>query len=114
MKHYKRLMLRRIVWTEAARSVGDNDEELDEDDEQEMAEVNKGKGKEVVAGGATVSLEDNRCDLVWEGEIADRTFRSFRTRPCPTDALAKEALGSKLAGYWDLAKHWKPQEDELF
>jgi len=94
----------------------DDDLELEGDEEGGAPETSasKGKGKEVVTEAGIVSLEDNRCDLIWEGQIADRAFRAFKARPCPTDSAAKEALGTKLAAYWDVAKNWKPQEDELF
>jgi len=116
MKHYKRLLLHRMNWTQAARVLDNNDDEAvnTEEEEQDIANGNKGKDKEVVTDAGIVSLEDNRCDLVWEGEIADRTFRNFKAKPCPTDAAAREVLSSKLAGHWDLAKQWKPQEEELF
>ncbi|KIJ32067.1 hypothetical protein M422DRAFT_35999 [Sphaerobolus stellatus SS14] len=120
IKKYKRLLLQRIRWTEPARSRegdgGDIDLDFDSDKEEggEAASTIKGKGKEVVTDSGIVSLEDNRCDLIWEGEIADRAFRTFKPRTCPTDTTAKEVLGEKLAGYWDLAKNWKPSEDELF
>ena len=61
-----------------------------------------------------MSLEDNKCWLIWEGQLRDRAFNNFKPRSCPTDSTAKEVLGSKLAGYWDQAKNWKPEEEELF
>ena len=116
LKQYKRLMLHRMQWTEAARPRGAEDVEIegDEDEEAPGIIVGKGKGKEVVTDEGIVSLEDNRCDLVWEGQIADRAFRNFKPKSCPTDASAKEALGMKLSSHWDTAKNWKPQEEELF
>ncbi|KAF8508263.1 pre-mRNA processing factor 3-domain-containing protein [Hysterangium stoloniferum] len=118
IKQYKRLLLHRMQWTEAARPRGEEDIEIENDDDDEGAgadaDVGKGKGKEVMTDAGVVSLEDNRCDLVWEGQIADRAFRSFKPKSCPTDGAAKEVLGTKLAGQWDMAKNWRPQEDELF
>ncbi|KAF8582545.1 PRP3-domain-containing protein [Ramaria rubella] len=116
VRQYKRLMLNRMQWTEAARPRGAEDVEIEvEDDGEDTATiVGKGKGKEVMTDEGIVSLEDNRCDLVWEGQIADRAFRNFKPKSCPTDTTAKEALGMKLSGHWDTAKNWKPQEEELF
>ncbi|TDL18685.1 hypothetical protein BD410DRAFT_842705 [Rickenella mellea] len=59
----------------------------------------------------TVSLAENRCDLVWEGALRERVFKGFRPRSCPTDAAAREALGVKMAGYWDTTKNWRGEEE---
>ena len=113
VRNYKRLMLHRISWTSAARPKGDAGEiELAEDG----TEPSNGAIKETVDGGGdgkTVSLEDNRCDLIWEGEIVERAFKNFRPKTCPTDGTAREALGPKLASRWDAAKVWKGEEDEI-
>jgi U4/U6 small nuclear ribonucleoprotein PRP3 len=113
IKNYKRLMLNRISWTEAARPRGNS--------EQTVAEGTSGNGEENGGGVVSVadvleavSLEDNRCWLVWEGQLRDRTFSGFKQKACPTDLAAREVLGEKLAGYWDQAKSWKPGEEELF
>ncbi|KAH7882469.1 pre-mRNA processing factor 3-domain-containing protein [Phlebopus sp. FC_14] len=116
VRNYKRLILHRIAWTEAARPRGGEDVEIEEG-EEELDGTGNGKARttgpaEEEAGGA--SLEDNACYLVWEGQLRDRAFSSFKPRSCPTDATAKEALGQRLAGYWDQAKNWKPEEEELF
>ncbi|TFK41701.1 PRP3-domain-containing protein [Crucibulum laeve] len=116
MKNYKRLMLNRIAWTEAARPRGGEDVELENPDSDVEGEVTAstsvGKGKE--KEGEIKSLEDNKCYLVWEGMLRDRAFSGFKPRHCPTDRDAKEVLGEKLKGYWDMAKNWKPEEEELF
>ncbi|KAJ7721942.1 pre-mRNA processing factor 3-domain-containing protein [Mycena maculata] len=118
IKNYKGLMMRRIAWTEAARPRGGEDvvlESADAEGEDEVAPA-KGKGKAVgegEGGGAAVSLEDNKCYLVWEGMLRDRSFSEFNARSCPTDGAAKELLGEKLKGYWDQAKNWKAEEEEL-
>ncbi|CAA7268402.1 unnamed protein product [Cyclocybe aegerita] len=118
MKNYKRLMMHRIAWTEAARPRGGEDVELEnpdsdvEGDSTNATSANgKGKGKE---GEETKSLEDNRCFLIWEGNLRDREYSNFRAKSCPTDREAKEFLGEKLKGYWDVAKNWKAEEEELY
>ncbi|KAI8969442.1 pre-mRNA processing factor 3-domain-containing protein [Trametes punicea] len=114
IRQYKRLMLRRIAWTEPARERGGEDVELEGEEE---GEGGNGKGKAVAPGGSEdgqASLEDNHCWLIWEGQLRDRAFKNFKPRSCPTDAAAKEVLGEKLAGFWDQAKNWKPEEEELF
>jgi U4/U6 small nuclear ribonucleoprotein PRP3 len=107
MRVYKKLLLRRIAWTEAARPRGAEGVLLDEDP---AAMPNKSREEEQ----GNTSLDDNMCWLVWEGQLRDRVFNGFKPRSCPTDASAKEVLGPKLAGYWDMSKNWKPEEEDLF
>ncbi|QRV82045.1 U4/U6 small nuclear ribonucleoprotein Prp3 [Ceratobasidium sp. AG-Ba] len=89
IKGYKRLMLVRIDWTQAA-GTRDDDPPAKEDREGEES--------------GPVSLENNKCHLVFEGPLRERTFQSFKPKRCPTDSMAKEALGAKAAPYWDTAK----------
>ena len=119
IRNYKRLLMHRIQWTQAAparSNDADADANADENDdanditaEAAPSTVSNQEGEEY----GSASLEDNKCELIWEGELRERTFKNFRPRSCPTDALAKEALGTKLAGYWDQTKNWKPEDDEL-
>ncbi|KAH6891907.1 small nuclear ribonucleoprotein hPrp3 [Coprinopsis sp. MPI-PUGE-AT-0042] len=86
MKKYKRLMLDRIAWTQAALPRGGGDIELDSDSDNEDgddkpkdATAGEGTSKEGEAAGAAagtpaVDLESNTCHLVWEGVIRDRAF----------------------------------------
>lgn len=122
IQNYKRLMLHRIAWTEAARPRGGEDVVLDIASE-EGTDTNGAAFNDVAGAGGPgkslepeeiVSLENNACYLVWEGQLRDRAFNTFKPRGCPTDAMAKEVLGQRLAGYWDQAKNWKPEEEELF
>lgn len=121
-KNFKRLMLHRIAWTEAARSRGGVDDvelenpESDVEGDQSGVVSGPGKGKARASDidGEEKSLENNRCYLIWEGALRDRDFNSFRAKSCPTDRDAKEFLGEKLKGYWDVAKNWKPEEEELY
>jgi U4/U6 small nuclear ribonucleoprotein PRP3 len=109
MRSYKRLMLHRIAWTEAARARGEEEVELAEGDEGEAA----GTGQERAGPpNEEVSLEGNRCDLVWEGPVRERAFTNFRPKSCPTDSAARDALGAKLMSYWDMAKNYKPEDEE--
>ncbi|KAH9855635.1 PRP3-domain-containing protein [Lenzites betulinus] len=115
VRQYKKLMLRRIAWREAARERGGEDVEIAGPDEEDEGGAGKGKGKAATsATEGQVSLEDNHCWLIWEGQLRDRAFSNFKPKSCPTDSAAKEVLGEKLAGYWDQAKNWKPEEEELF
>lgn len=134
-------MLHRIAWTEPARPRGAEDVELAEDDDDDNGnergengnaeggagadageEEGKGKGKAKASASAAEggegegpagSLEDNRCWLIWEGTLRERLFSGFKARSCPTEREAKELLGD-MKGYWDMAKNWKGEEEELF
>ena len=64
-------------------------------------------------GEVPPSLDENRCDLVWEGPIRERAFAVFRPKATPTDNAAREVLGQKLASYWDMAKNFKPEDEQL-
>ncbi|KAK7683097.1 hypothetical protein QCA50_013770 [Cerrena zonata] len=117
IRQYKRLMLHRIAWTEAARERGAEDVEIDRGEDEEgkdSAAAGPSKTGNGDEGETPVSLENNQCWLIWEGLLRDRAFNSFKPKSCPTDAAAKEVLGAKLAGYWDQAKNWKPEDEELF
>jgi U4/U6 small nuclear ribonucleoprotein PRP3 len=132
-------MLHRIAWTEPARPRGAEDVELagegdDDADENEEGggggngnavggadgteeEEGKAKAKALVEGegdeNGNRSLEDNKCWLIWEGALRERLFSGFKARTCPTEREAKELLGD-MKGYWDMAKNWKGEEEELF
>lgn len=94
VKAYSRLMLVRIPWTESSAPREGGAEEV---------KMEEGKG-----GG----LEDNRCDKVWEGPLRDRMYpNGFKAKSCPTDGMAKEVLGEKMASYWDVAKAYVREED---
>jgi len=120
IKQYKRLLINRIAWTEAARPRGAEDVELEEptsDVEGESSGAGEGKTQAEAGDGdgdPSRSLENNACYLVWEGQLRDRAFNGFKGKNCPTDRDAKEVLGEKLKGYWDQAKNWRPEEEELF
>ncbi|KAF7979287.1 hypothetical protein HWV62_42990 [Athelia sp. TMB] len=118
VRKYKHLMMDRIAWTVAARPRGADDGDVELDNGSDEEDSGKGKmvtpGAEASADEPIVSLEDNKCWLVWEGQLRDRAFGNFKPRSCPTDSSAKEMLGAKLAGYWDQAKNWKPEEEDLY
>ena len=103
IKHYRQLMENRIDWTEEARPVGDEGDDDDEDAAGRKPATTAG----LTNGSSTQqpeSLEDNKCELIWSGEIPDRTFKQFRARHAETDTKAKEWLTTRYEGYWDLAK----------
>ncbi|EJD36290.1 PRP3-domain-containing protein [Auricularia subglabra TFB-10046 SS5] len=104
VRAYKKLMLNRIKWTERARP-----RTGPQADAEDAAE---GEGEAPPAENADeLNLDDNRCDLIWEGEIRERAFPSFRPKSCPTDQMAKDLLGKKLEGMWDQAKAFVAEEE---
>ena len=107
-------MLHRIDWTDPARARGAEEVEIDNgDDEAGPSErTNNSTGED--GAQEVVSLENNRCDLVWEGQLRERAFNNFKPKTCPNDTAAREVLGTKIAGYWDQAKNFKPEDEELF
>ncbi|THH09558.1 hypothetical protein EW145_g1923 [Phellinidium pouzarii] len=119
IRKYKGLLLRRMKWTEAARARGEEEVEVDGDEAGPSGDggsaslSQKAPEQNDDAFGAT-HLENNRCDLVWEGPLREHAFKTFRQKACPTDTAAKEALGAKTAGFWDQTKNLKPEEVELF
>nr|CAD7462386.1 unnamed protein product [Timema tahoe] len=73
-KKYRKLMLSRIKWEEDA--------------------VRSVDGREV----------PNKCVLVWEGSIKQRTFGEMKFKVCPTEKLAREHFKKhSVEHYWDLA-----------
>ncbi|KAH9477701.1 U4/U5/U6 small nuclear ribonucleoprotein prp3 [Psilocybe cubensis] len=117
IRNYKRLMMQRIKWTEAARPRGGEEEvelENPESEAEDTGETPKVKAPESSSGDAAKNLEDNKCYLIWEGALRDREFSNFKARSCPTDRDAREMLGDRMKGYWDVAKNWKPEDEEIF
>jgi U4/U6 small nuclear ribonucleoprotein PRP3 len=98
IKHYRQLMTSRIDWTEEPRAQGAASDSDSEDEE-----------KEGEADGPDMSK--NRCEVIWEGEIPERTFTFFRARHAETDSEGKNYLGPKYEGLWDFAKRKNWDED---
>jgi len=106
---YQHLMLKRVVWT-------DNLPSLARDADQPASSGGKpGGGRDPVAEaawlkpeddtGALRDLSENRCVLVWEGEIRQRMFKKWGSRVCETDSEARSALErAKAEFYWTKAR----------
>ncbi|KAJ2615163.1 U4/U5/U6 small nuclear ribonucleoprotein prp3 [Coemansia sp. RSA 1804] len=96
VKAYKKLMLRRIDWT----------------DSQPKLDVSAGQmTPDKDASRDEVDYSDNSCHLIWQGEIEKRRFTNFRLRKCPTETQAKNWLaGAGCDTYWQLAKQYNPSE----
>ncbi|KAJ9118211.1 hypothetical protein QFC22_004117 [Naganishia vaughanmartiniae] len=120
MKKYKRLLLSRIDWTEEARpkplfasAGGGEGMDVDAlagdaaaDDGDDATGANgSGQGWQPIQSRPE-TMADNRCELVWEGEVQEKHFRSFRYRNIEVDREAREMLGKAREGLWDLTKRW--------
>lgn len=79
-------MLVRIDWTEEARA--DEGAESEPDGGGQVEEGEKG---------------ENRCDLVWEGPIRERNFKFFKPKSTESERMARDFLGEKNQGYWDVS-----------
>ncbi|KAJ9157585.1 PRP3-domain-containing protein [Pleurostoma richardsiae] len=94
IKHYKKLMLNRIDWTENVAPRKD-----------ERSQALKDWLKSESEDGQLKSLATNKCQLIFEGDIKVRAFRHWRTITCETDADARDALSrAKMESFWNLAK----------
>lgn len=107
IKHYRQLMEHRIDWTEEARPQG-NEAEDDNGDDDAPASTGAKAGQD-----APNSLADNKCELIWTGEVPDRAFRGFKARHAASDTGAKGWLTARYEGYWDLAKRWVWEGEDL-
>ena len=88
IKKYKRLLTVRINWTDNSRNATireANREILGDQPEPE-------------------DLSDNRCELIWEGEVRTRNFKSWiGEREATNDAAARKFLGKGAENFWRLA-----------
>jgi U4/U6 small nuclear ribonucleoprotein PRP3 len=87
VKFFKRVMLVRVDWTETARPL---------------------PGEEALLPPAKVEFEqeenmaENRCDLMWEGPIKEKTFNRFMPKNTESERAVRDFLGEKNQGYWDV------------
>ncbi|KTW27067.1 hypothetical protein T552_02559 [Pneumocystis carinii B80] len=98
IKRFKDLMLRRINWTDAPiSSTIPFDNQLIKQDEHALVDYSK-----------------NKCELIWEGELRNRNFRTWKFRSCSDDKTVKDVLEKgKAYQYWNIAKCIKEQNDFL-
>ncbi|KAI0850086.1 PRP3-domain-containing protein [Daldinia vernicosa] len=95
IKHYKKLLLNRINWTENLPS-----REKDAQNEA-LKQWLKAENEE----GDLKDLAENQCKLIFEGEVKSRAFRKWGSKVCETDSEAREVLSkSKMENFWNLAK----------
>ena len=104
MKAFKKLMLRRINWT-------------DSNERNPRPKPGEGEEEEEANTAAAVAVPEdrsnNQCNLVWEGETGERRFKAFKVRLCPTEDLARTWLArAQVEQYWDVAKQFDPREHD--
>jgi len=99
---YKKLMLQRIDWTEIAPPP-QNAKEPHEKDEAARAWWMKPDDDK----GELKDLSENRCILIWEGQVKERSFKKWSSKVCETDGDARRALERmKMENMWQTAKNW--------
>lgn len=78
-RKYKHLMLDRIKWDEDPLVSGSSNEKSN-------------------------TLKDNKCSLLWEGQVPGRSFRVFKVKSMQNGEEARNFLKKfKVEHYWDLA-----------
>ncbi|KAI8325368.1 PRP3-domain-containing protein [Martensiomyces pterosporus] len=101
VKAYKKLMLRRIDWTDSQPKLESHSGTAAGSSEHEQGEEE----------GAQADYSDNECHLVWQGELDERRFKFFKLRVCPTESQAKSWLASaKCDSFWQLAKQYSSSD----
>merc|ERR1712056_85332 len=92
-KRYKKLMIRRIKWSEDQK---DDDDDDDDDDEEVTAP----------------KLQDH-CVLIWEGVVKQRNFKNWKVTHARTEAEARKILADRGGEhYWEmLARYRDPRMD---
>jgi len=103
IKFYKKLMLQRIDWTEIAPPREYVKELNAKDDDMAKAWWLKAQDD----NGQLKDLSENRCVLIWEGQVKERVFKKWTSRVCETDGDARRALErAKMENMWQAAKNW--------
>ncbi|USP74873.1 U4/U5/U6 small nuclear ribonucleoprotein prp3 [Curvularia clavata] len=93
---YKKLMLQRIKWHENGPPT-ETQAEKHASDPQWL--------RPLTETGEVKDNSSNKCTLIFEGEIKERSFRKWGSRVCVTAGEARETLGrAKLDSLWALAK----------
>lgn len=93
---YKKLMLNRIKWHENALPT-EAQAEKQASEPQWMRSTD--------AAGKVKDQSSNKCILIFEGEIKQRSFRKWGSKMCETAGEARELLArSRMDSLWALAK----------
>lgn len=88
IKKYKRLLLVRTNWTDNSRN----------------ATIREGNREILGDQPEPEDLSGNKCELVWEGELRTRNFKTWiGEREASNDADARRFLGKSAENFWKLA-----------
>merc|ERR1719215_1231228 len=88
IKRYKKLMMRRIKWTEDTK---DDDDDDDDDDEEVTAP----------------KLMDH-CVLIWEGVVKDRNFKNWKVNHARSEQEARKTLADRGGEhYWEMLARFR-------
>jgi U4/U6 small nuclear ribonucleoprotein PRP3 len=91
IKAYKKLMLRRIDWNDMPPPKNlEADEGAMDIDQPNPYGLTEG--------------EENKCFLVWTGNVKTKSFKKFTWRSFESEKMAREELGKwNVENYWDVA-----------
>ncbi|KAK3946232.1 pre-mRNA processing factor 3-domain-containing protein [Diplogelasinospora grovesii] len=97
INQYKKLMLRRIDWTESLPPREKDTETKGESRQWLSAEDENGQLKD---------MSSNKCVLLFEGEEKAAAFKKWGSKVCETDQEAREFLAlRKMESFWTQAKN---------
>jgi len=95
VKRYRKLMMRRIKWSEDQTK--DDDDGDDSDDDENV----------------TAPKLHDHCVLIWEGVVKQRNFKNWKVTHARSEMEARKTLGDRGSEhYWEmLARHRDPRMD---
>eukprot|EP00450_Noctiluca_scintillans_P020534 CAMPEP_0194527786 /NCGR_PEP_ID=MMETSP0253-20130528/63994_1 /TAXON_ID=2966 /ORGANISM="Noctiluca scintillans" /LENGTH=569 /DNA_ID=CAMNT_0039372767 /DNA_START=47 /DNA_END=1756 /DNA_ORIENTATION=- len=89
VKRYRKLMMRRIKWTEDHK---DDDDGADSDDSE----------------GVTAPKLQDHCVLIWEGMVKQRNFKAWKVTHSRSEAEARKTLADRGAEhYWEMLARYR-------
>jgi U4/U6 small nuclear ribonucleoprotein PRP3 len=95
VKRYRKLMLRRVKWTEDQR---DEDDDDDSDDE----------------GNVTAPKIQDHCVLVWEGLVKTRSFKQWKVIHARSEQEARKTLCDRGAEhYWEMLARFRDSRIDI-
>ena len=101
VKAMKKLMLNRINWTENEPAKGPSLEAQDHDKPVPSWLQRENEN------GELKDLSENRCVLVWEGEVKQRSCKFWAQRDCETDGAARQVMErNKLENAWMAVRNY--------
>ncbi|OQR84733.1 U4/U6 small nuclear ribonucleoprotein Prp3 [Achlya hypogyna] len=123
IKHYVKLMCRRIDWNKRppprVAPVADGDGSDDDGGDESGDGGNDGGDREEEASAEAAPAEapeaprpktkKGKCYLVWRGLVAKRAFAGFKFQECKTATTARKVLEAKhVEQYWDMIESYNP------